>query len=143
MSREQLLSGSVEAEKNILKCIQVNLDRGSRAQDLLLHTARCQGVDLHLLTEPYKKLETENWFQDHSWRAAIVVFNPEKKVGKTKSTTKGFVWIEFEGMRLYSCYFSPNDDFRKFEEELEVLEDSLANSNLKVLVTGDFNSKHP
>lgn len=126
-----------------LKFIQVNLGRGSRAQDLLLHTAKDRGADILLLTEPYRKLDSENWFQDDSGRAAIVVCNPARKVGKTKSTSNGFVWIEVGNVRIYSCYFSPNDDFWKFEEELEALEDSISGTNQRVLVTGDFNSKHP
>lgn len=73
------------------KFIQVNLGRGSRAQDLLLHTAKEQRVDVLLLTEPYRKPDTENWFQDETGRAAIVVCNTDKKVGKTKSTSSGFV----------------------------------------------------
>lgn len=59
---------------------------------------------------------------------------------KTNSTSYGFVLIEVGDVRVYSCYFSPNDIFWKFEEELEALEDSISGQfNQRVLITGDLN----
>ena len=37
----------------------------------------------------------------------------------------GFVWVEVPGVRVYSCYFSPNDPFEVFETQILLVEESL------------------
>ena len=37
----------------------------------------------------------------------------------------GFVWVEVARVRVYSCYFSPNDPFVIFETQILLLEESL------------------
>ena len=37
-----------------------------------------------------------------------------------------FVWVEVAGVRVYSCYFSPNDPFEVFETQILLLEKSLS-----------------
>ena len=51
-------------------------------------------------------------------------------------TDAGFVWVEVAGVRVYSCYFSPNDPFENFETKIHLLEESLGEA-------GEFNSKSP
>ena len=47
-------------------------------------------------------------------------------------------------MRVYRCYFSPNDPFEIFETHILFLEESLREeANGWSLIAGDFNSKSP
>ena len=46
-------------------------------------------------------------------------------------------------MRVYSCYFSPNDPFEVFEAQILLLEESLSETIGRSLIGGDFNSKSP
>ena len=46
-------------------------------------------------------------------------------------------------MRVYSCYFSPNDPFEVFETLILLLEDSLSEAVRRSLIERDFNSKSP
>ena len=44
-------------------------------------------------------------------------------------------------MRVYSCYFSPNDPFEIFEIQILLLEKSFREASGRSLIVGDFNSK--
>ena len=56
-------------------------------------------------------------------------------------TAAGFVWVHVAGVRVYSCYFSPNDPFKIFETQILLLEESLKEASGRSLIAGDFNSK--
>lgn len=126
-----------------IRLLQVNLRRSSAAQSLVFQTARDEDIDILLLTEPYKKTNQKNWFEDNTSRAAIVVCNQEMNLRKSESSDKGYVWAETNTARIYSCYYSPNDSKETFEAQLEALGESISQSSLKVLITGDFNAKSP
>ena len=53
--------------------------------------------------------------QDASWKAEILVYNPDYSIGDFLDTGAGFDWVEVAGVHVYSCYFSPNDPFEAFE----------------------------
>ena len=44
-------------------------------------------------------------------------------------------------MRVYSCYFSPNDPLEVFETQILLHEESLSEAAGQILIGGDFNSK--
>ena len=44
---------------------------------------------------------------------------------------------------MYSCYFTPNDNFLVFETLVLLLEESLREASGHSLISGDFNSKSP
>ena len=46
-------------------------------------------------------------------------------------------------MRMYSCYFSPNDPFELFKTQILLLEESLSKARGRTLIVVDFNSKSP
>ena len=58
-------------------------------------------------------------------------------------TDAGYVCVEVSGVRVYSCYFSPNDPFDIFETQILLLEGSLKEASGRSLITGDFDSKSP
>ncbi|XP_043470225.1 uncharacterized protein LOC122503663 [Leptopilina heterotoma] len=108
-----------------------------------MQTARERGADVLLINEQYKKHIYSNWFQDASRRSGIIICNPVLAIGKFLETGDGFVWVEVAGVRIYSCYFSPNDPLAKFDTEILSLEESLKTCVGDVLIAGDFNSKSP
>ena len=46
-------------------------------------------------------------------------------------------------MRVYSCYFSPNDPFEVFETQILLLKESLSEARGRTLIVVNFNSKSP
>lgn len=52
------------------------------------------------MCERYKKPDTQFWYEDASKKIEIYI---------VKMTSKDFVCREVNNMRLYSCYFPPND----------------------------------
>ncbi|KAL4082648.1 hypothetical protein QTP88_029709 [Uroleucon formosanum] len=54
---------------------------------------------------------------------------------------QGFRWVEVQGLRVYSCYWSPNCSIDEYKDFLLRLELSIRNSLIPVVVAGDFNAK--
>ena len=113
--------GTLEAEGWKVKFLQLNLGRGNEAQDLLMPTARERRDDMLFISEQHKWSENSFWYQDASRRAGILVCSPDLSIGNFLKTDAGFVWVKVEGVRVYSCYFSPNDPFEIFRKALERL----------------------
>ena len=74
-----------------MKFLQLNLERGKEAQNLLMQTAKERGADVLLFSEQYKWSENSAWYQDSSRRAGILVCNPDLKIGDFRETDAGFV----------------------------------------------------
>jgi endonuclease/exonuclease/phosphatase (EEP) superfamily protein YafD len=53
----------------------------------------------------------------------------------------GFRWVTIDDIRIYSCYWSFNIDFNRFEDFLNRLETSIRGATGMVIVVGDFNAK--
>ena len=83
------------------------------------------------------------WYQDASQRAGILACSTDLSIENFLKTYAGFVWVEVAGVRVYSCYFSPNDPFEIFETQILLLEKSLREARGQSLNAGDFNSKSP
>ena len=82
--------GAPEVERWKVKFLQLNLGRGKEAQN-------------------------SAWYQYASGRTGILVCSPDLSIADFLETDAGFVWVEVTGVRVYSCYFSPNDPFEIFE----------------------------
>ena len=97
------------------------------------------------MSEQYKKPETQTWYEDVSRKAGIYIVNPKLQKNVTKYNTSGkyFVWVEINGVRYYSCYFSPNHKIEEFQKELDDLENDIRGCDKEIVITGDFNSKSP
>lgn len=94
-----------------------------------------------MITEQHKGTAIKNSFEDTAGRAGIIV--PQLLVTNYENKTAGFTWIEINKIRIYSCYFSPNDSLTQFEQDLDELERSLETARGEILISGDFNSKSP
>ena len=64
-------------------------------------------------------------------------------IGDFLEADAGFIWVGVDGVRVRSCYFSPNDPFEIFETQILLLEESLREASGLSLIAGDFNSKPP
>ena len=135
--------GAPEVEGWKVKFLQLNLGRGKEAQNLLMQTARESRADVMLISGQHKWSENSAWYQDASRRAGILVCSPDLSIGDFLETDTGFVWMEVAGVRVYSCYFSPNDLFEIFETQILLLEESLKEASGRSLIAGHLNSKSP
>ena len=68
-----------------------------------------------LISEQYKWSENSAWYQDASRRVGLLVCSPDLSIEDFLETNAGFIWVELAGVRVYGCYFSPNDPFEIFE----------------------------
>jgi len=133
-----------------VKCMQINVDGGRVAQDLAEAIAKHLGVDILFICEQYRnKTEEAEWFQDRDGRSAMVVLNPNLPILETSLVNDlGFRWVTTYcnpayDIHIYSCYWSPNTDFDRFEDFLSRLETSIRGATVPVIVAGDFNAKSP
>ena len=54
-------------------------------------------------------------------KAGILVCSPDLSIADFLETDAMFVWVEVAVVRVYSCYFSPNDPFEIFETQISSL----------------------
>ena len=139
----RIQGGAPEVEGWKVKFLQCNLGRENEAQNLLMQTARERRADVLLITEQHKWSETSAWYQDASRRAGILVCSPDLRIGDFLQTDAGFAWVGVAGVRVYGCYFSPNDPFEIYEIQILLYEESLRDASGRSLLAGDFNSKSP
>lgn len=124
----------------MLKFIQINLNRCKAAQALLSQVAVEKLADLVFVSEPNRS-EGTHWYMDKSGDAGII--NTKKiRIENEGVTERGFRWIMSQGIRFYSCYWSPNSTFKEYLDFLTSLHSSIKSATTEVLITGDFNAKH-
>jgi len=122
------------------KYLQINLHCSKAAQDLLHQVGIEEASDFIFISEPHHA-ETSNWHNNSTNKAAIVDAN-QASVDRIGTKEQGFCWIESGGVRLYSCYFSPNSTHHEYMYSITRLELSIRATNTQVLITGDFNAHH-
>lgn len=117
--------------------LQINLNHCKSAQQLLLQQAI--NSDVIIISEQHISLPS--WYNDNRGVCAIGLRNgvvPDE-VG---TPGQGYVWIRLNGIRIYSCYISPNIHITEFETFLSDLERSIRSGDGEIIVAGDFNAKH-
>lgn len=127
----------------MINVLQINVGGGKEAQGVTLQTATQQGADFVIFSEFYKYGQAHNnWFYDQASRAAIAFISNLPIDDTGGSGSSGFVWITVGDVRIYSCYWSQNSTFAKYEDFLCRLEASARSSPGNVILAGDFNAKH-
>lgn len=124
----------------MLKCIQINLNCCKAAQALLQQVATEKSSDFIFASEPNRD-EGQNWYMDTMGKAAVVNIKRSRLDDEGKGEA-GFRWISAHGIRLYSCYWSPNTTLPEYLDFLTRLEHSLRSERTEAIITGDFNAKH-
>jgi len=129
----------------MIRVLQINVGVCRAAQDLALATASNMGIDVIIMSEPYRcGPEADGWFSDTGGKAAIVLFNLRLQVQAIgPRDSAGFRWVKVEDRTVYTCYWSPNTSFTLFVDFLDRLEGSIRQQTGTVLVAGDFNAKSP
>ncbi|CAI6357297.1 unnamed protein product [Macrosiphum euphorbiae] len=96
------------------KYLQINLNCCKAAQALMHQVAAEEAVDF-ILTNEHNREEGANWHADTLGKAAIV--NVRKtRLDKEGLGEAGFRWVEVHGLRLYSCYWSPNSTIQEYKD---------------------------
>lgn len=132
------MPGFQEKNQQEMKVLQINLDRGREALDLMSKTAREEQCDLCLIQEPNKK-RTEDWYGHED--AKIKVLNQSHVVAK-KGTGLGHTFFDIDQIRFISCYISPNSTIEELEQWLDELSYTIrGRGNKEIILGGDFNSK--
>lgn len=124
-----------------MKILQTNLGRGRTAHDIAYSTACREGIDIVIIGEPNIKIsKTYNYIVDK--KSTVAIFIKNKNVGiKGHDVGDGYVHLKFEDWSLFACYSSPNIKLEDFKHQIDVLIRQIKNTNLNVVVVGDFNSK--
>ncbi|ESO08445.1 hypothetical protein HELRODRAFT_169288 [Helobdella robusta] len=122
-----------------MKILQLNFNHCEAAHDLLMQTVRELKVDLAIILEPHKHIDTQPWEMDSSGKAVIWSCGklPFQKV--IKNTKTGFATAKMENVYFYSCYASPSLSFEEFVDFLDRLAQD-ANQYSSVAIAGDFNA---
>jgi len=120
--------------------LQINLHCSKAAQDHLHQAGIEKAADYKLITEP-DHIETSNWYSVYSNKAAIINAK-HSSIDQIGAKEQGFCWIQSGGVRLYSCYWSPNSTLLEYKDFIARLELSIRSANFQVLVTDDFNAHH-
>jgi len=127
--------------KLMIRFLQINVGVGRAAQDLALASATKWGADILIISEQNRNLpEAEGWYSDSSGRSAVVIMG-NLTVNGVGPVHQGFRWVELQGLRVYSFYWSPNSSINEYKDFLLQLERSFRTSSSPVVVVGDFNTK--
>jgi len=124
----------------MVKYLQINLNCCKAAQALLLLVAAEESIELVLKSE-YHREEGPNWHGDTLGKAAIVNTS-RTRLDKEGLGEAGFRWAAVHGLKLYSCYCSPNSTIQDYRDFISRLEKSIRSEATEIILTGDFNAKH-
>ena len=124
-----------------MKILQVNMHRSKTAHDLMTQMTFEKKVDIWLISEQYKNLETPGWFTDTLGTASIWVPNSRNIHIEKHGRADGFVWIMTNNVLYVSCYFTPNEREKNFRKKLNALEDQMRTFDEHKVIAGDFNAK--
>ncbi|XP_066251425.1 uncharacterized protein [Euwallacea similis] len=121
-----------------LRCLQIILDRGRLAMDLMYQVIREQGIHVVLGQEP---CVAEGSLVRYRCDDAFIWLAPGVSV-QSIHRDRGFVAAELDGVTLVSAYFSPNRSTASFEAWIRRLEGYVrGRDGRKVLIAGDLNAK--
>lgn len=127
----------------MMRILQINLGVGQASQGLMEQVAKEIEADVMVVSEPYRNKGEENaWYPDSIRRAAVAVTD-RTSVENTGHPDRGFRWMEFSNIRLYSCYWPPHgsSSIAEFSDFLDRLDTSIRGSKMPVIAAGDFNAK--
>ncbi|XP_066906401.1 uncharacterized protein [Halyomorpha halys] len=122
-----------------MRILQLNLNHCEAAQDLLYQTVREQHIDVAILSEQYKNLDSNSWVSDVSGKAAVWACNSQAIQEVNTTLHSGFVWVKINDMYIFSYYAYPSITIEDFANLLDriLLE---ASCHKSAIIAGDFNA---
>lgn len=127
-----------------LKFLQINAFRRRPTLDLAIAFANETSIDILLVCEPNRNAirARKDWTYDHNVDTAIKVMNKDLII-ETQGAGDGYSFVKIDGITIFSCYASPNQDVGELEEFLDSLGERLKVSLEASIIAGDFNAKSP
>lgn len=120
------------------RILQLNLNHCQAAQDLLGQSVRELNVDVAVLSEPYRCMESTNWVSDCSHTSAIWSVSG-LTLQDTTTPQCGYTRATVAGIALYSCYIPPRYSIEDFKTIVDNIVSDATTRN-PVLIAGDFNA---
>ncbi|KAE9545560.1 hypothetical protein AGLY_001103, partial [Aphis glycines] len=99
-----------------------------------------RGANILILSE-YYNCNGIDCYSDTDKRASIELVS-SLSIQDLGREEPGFRWIKIGGIRIYSCYWSPNTDIKQYEHFILRLELSVRGGRGEVIIAGDFNAHH-
>lgn len=123
-----------------MKILQINLNRNKVAHDLLFQTIKDYDFQIVLISEPNKALAMKyGWVTDEAKDVAILTTRGVTEP-ISNGSGKGFAWISFKNLTIYSCYATMSEPIETFEQRLLELGQSVRAQSRSCIVGGDFNA---
>lgn len=121
-----------------IKILQINVDRRKNATDLMVQKANELEIDVCLVQEPTISI-TKDWPGHEDAKISIInrsLFINRKGQGLRHS------WIDTNGIRLLSCYISPNSGLEEMKNIMDSISQTIREKGEReALISGDFNAK--
>lgn len=121
-----------------MRILQLNVNHCQAAQDLLRQSVRELDIDISIISEPYRTIESANWVSDGTNTSAIWAVGT-LCLQDTATLECGYTRATVSGICLYSCYIPPRysiDDFRVIVDN--IVTDAITKD--RVVIAGDFNA---
>lgn len=122
-----------------MRFLQINLNHGEVAQDLLTQTVREDHIDVVIISEQYRNRLDPSWRTDTTGSAAIWACGNRPIQEIMKTPAEYFVRAKVNGVHIYSCYMPPRLTQQEYEGALDRLVND-ANNRHPVIIAGDFNA---
>ena len=121
--------------------LQINLNRCWVAQAQMAQAANDLGTDVIIASEQNNTPQNGRWHADTTGSAAVVTLG-RTPVDELGDAGPGYAWVRIGGVRVYSCYASPNGTWAAYCNFLSRLEVSIRGGTGEILLAGDFNAKN-
>ncbi|XP_076764967.1 uncharacterized protein LOC143431873 [Xylocopa sonorina] len=123
---------------------EINANHAAKAHDLIISEMKNRKIELVVIAEPYRILESPYWIGDTTGKVAIAqcTLSAYKPITPLVAGN-GFVavnWCEWLVMAIYAPPSWPISKFEHFLGELDVVLNDNETKNRPVLVLGDFNA---
>lgn len=104
-----------------MRLLQLNLNHCKATQDLISQIICEARVDVAIICEQYKNMESNVWVNDLTSKAAIWACGKEAMEEISVQPEDGYVMAKIGGIYVYSCYARPSATIEQFEHMLEKL----------------------
>ena len=98
------------------------------------------GASVLVVCEQHRTPANGRWHSDTAGLSAVVTLQ-DMPIEEEGRPGKGYTWVRIQGIRVYSCYVSPNISMAEYKAYLSELEHSIRAHAGEIILAGDFNAK--